>query len=309
MDYGTGDNRRSYCALRHELPSLFLLPALQKFLRRLPDRVRLPSRTLPELRNPNLFPSGFRRLLRRLRLISCPPLKRLNTRYQKAYGIQLTDNLTFIRSCGIDAFLIREARRWSCTYCGAIGCIHEKKCPGCGRESTERNLNMDFLLREWRPEDAISVARCADNEKIARNLRDVFPCPYTLQDAADYINSCIAADENRQLCRAIAVNGEAAGSIGLFLGGDVYRKSAELGYWLAEDYWGRGVMTAAVKQLCAEVFSRWDIARIYAEPFARNTGSRRVLEKAGFTLEGIMKKGVYKNGALEDYCMYALLRP
>lgn len=64
---------------------------------------------------------------------------------------------------------------------------------------------MDFLLREWRPEDAISVARCADNEKIARNLRDVFPCPYTLQDAADYINSCIAADENRQLCRAIAV--------------------------------------------------------------------------------------------------------
>ena len=78
-----------------------------------------------------------------------------------------------------------------------------------------------------------------------------------------------------------------SGSIGLFLGGDVYRKSAELGYWLAEDYWGRGVMTAAVKQLCAEVFSRWDIARIYAEPFARNTGSRRVLEKAGFTLEGI----------------------
>lgn len=242
-------------------------------------------------------------------LYPCPPLKRLNTRYQKAYGIQLTDNLTFIRSCGIDAFLIREARRWSCTYCGAIGCIHEKKCPGCGRESTERNINMDFLLREWRPEDAISVARCADNEKIARNLRDVFPCPYTLQDASDYINSCIAADENRQLCRAIAVNGEAAGSIGLFLGGDVYRKSAELGYWLAEDYWGRGVMTAAVKQLCAEAFSRWDIARIYAEPFARNTGSRRVLEKAGFTLEGIMKKGVYKNGALEDYCMYALLRP
>ena len=63
---------------------------------------------------------------------------------------------------------------------------------------------MDFLLREWRPEDAISVARCADNEKIARNLRAVFPCPYPLQDAADYINSCIAADENRQLCRAIA---------------------------------------------------------------------------------------------------------
>lgn len=168
---------------------------------------------------------------------------------------------------------------------------------------------MDFLLREWRPEDAISVARCADNEKIARNLRDVFPCPYTLQDAADYINSCIAADENRQLCRAIAVNGEAAGASAYFWAADVYRKSAELGYWAGGGLLGQRGHDAAVKQLCAEVFSRWDIARIYAEPFARNTGSRRVLEKAGFTLEGIMKKGVYKNGALEDYCMYALLRP
>lgn len=167
---------------------------------------------------------------------------------------------------------------------------------------------MDFILREWRREDAADVARYADNEKIARNLRDVFPHPYALADAQAFVAGCVAGDPGMSLCRAIEADGHAVGSIGLFRGGDVYQKTAELGYWLAEEYWGRGIMTRAVRQLCREGFSRWDIERVYAEPFARNAPSRRVLEKAGFTLEGIMRRSVYKRGSVGDSCMYALLR-
>lgn len=167
---------------------------------------------------------------------------------------------------------------------------------------------MDFILREWRREDAGDVARYADNEKIARNLRDVFPHPYALADARDFVDICITGDPEMSLFRAIEVDGHAVGSIALCRGSDVYQKTAELGYWLAEDYWGRGIMTRAVKRICKEGFSRWDIQRIYAEPFAHNAGSRRVLEKAGFSLEGVMRRGVYKRGKVCDFCMYALLR-
>lgn len=167
---------------------------------------------------------------------------------------------------------------------------------------------MDFILREWRQSDAADVVRYANNDKIARNLRDVFPHPYTLADAENFINSCLEADETCQLFRAITVDGHAVGSVGLLLGRDVYQKNAELGYWLAEDFWGRGIMTQTVRQICRESFSRWDIQRIYAEPFAYNIASRRVLEKAGFTLEGIMRQGVFKRGQVCDSCMYALLR-
>ena len=167
---------------------------------------------------------------------------------------------------------------------------------------------MDFILREWRREDAADVARYADNEKIARNLRDVFPHPYALADAQGFLDICIAGDPETSLFRAIEIDGRAAGSIALCRGSDVSQKPAELGYWLAEDYWGRGIMTQAVRQLCREGFSRWDIQRIYAEPFAHNAGSRRVLEKAGFSLEGVMRRGVFKRGQVCDFCMYALLR-
>ena len=167
---------------------------------------------------------------------------------------------------------------------------------------------MKFELRKWNLEDSHDVAHYANNKKIAANLRNVFPYPYTLADAEGYIRSCVENSEERQICRAIVVDGHVAGSVGIFCGTDVYEKSAELGYWLAEEFWGNGIMTEAVKQLCQEAFAKFDIIRIYAEPFAYNTGSRRVLEKAGFSLEGIMKKGVFKNGQIQDYCMYALLK-
>ncbi|MEA4893753.1 MAG: GNAT family N-acetyltransferase [Oscillospiraceae bacterium] len=166
---------------------------------------------------------------------------------------------------------------------------------------------MEFTLRRFSLEDVESVARYANNEKIACKLRDVFPHPYSADDAVSYIESCISRDE-QVLCRAIDVEGAAIGSIGVFPGGDIYRKSAELGYWLGEEFWGLGIMSEAVRRICAKAFEKFDIVRIFAEPFAHNAGSRRVLEKAGFTCEGTMKCGVYKNGIIYDYCMYALLR-
>ncbi|MBC8535471.1 GNAT family N-acetyltransferase [Feifania hominis] len=167
---------------------------------------------------------------------------------------------------------------------------------------------MEFYLRPWRESDAESIARYAADWEVARNLRDVFPHPYALADARDYIASCLSQGEEDRLCRAIEADGEAVGSIGVFVGKDVYRKSAELGYWLAKPYWGRGIMSAAVRQMTCMAFERFDIVRVYAEPYARNAGSRRVLEKAGFVLEGTLRRSVFKGGELLDSCVYARLR-
>ena len=167
---------------------------------------------------------------------------------------------------------------------------------------------MNFTLRPWRTEDAHAIVPYADDPLVANNLRDVFPSPYTLADAEGYVRDCVEKEGQGQLCRCIVVDGHPAGSIGLFLGNDVYRKSAELGYWLGRPFWRKGIMTAAVKEMCALGFASWDIVRIYAEPYAGNAGSRGVLEKAGFTLEGIQRKSVFKNGEFLDSCIYAVLR-
>lgn len=167
---------------------------------------------------------------------------------------------------------------------------------------------MNFTIRPWRMDDAASIVPYADDPAVAANLRDIFPSPYTLADAETYVRSCLERESAGQLCRAIVVDGKAAGSIGLFLGNDVYRKSAELGYWLGRPFWRRGIMTAAVRQICEEGFAAWDIVRICAEPYAGNAGSRGVLEKAGFTLEGVLRRSVFKNGRLLDSCVYARLR-
>ncbi|MDR2904257.1 MAG: GNAT family N-acetyltransferase [Clostridiales bacterium] len=162
-------------------------------------------------------------------------------------------------------------------------------------------------LRKWRADDADNILKYADNKKIADNLRNVFPHPYTKTDAEDYINLCLDADESKNLFFAIEADGTFAGSIGLFVKDDVYCKSAETGYWLGEPFWGKGIMTEALKQLCTIGFETFDITRIYAEPFAHNTGSRRVLEKAGFNLEGVLMRSIYKNGQYHDSCIYAIL--
>lgn len=167
---------------------------------------------------------------------------------------------------------------------------------------------MDFELRKWRMEDAQSIAYHANNKKIADNLRNAFPHPYTQKDAEAFIAACLDADEHTKYFRAISVDGVAVGSIGVFLKDDVYCRSAELGYWLAEAFWGKGIMSAAVARICRHAFDTYDIVRIFAEPFAGNTASRKVLENAGFLLEGVLKKSVFKNGQILDSCIYAVIK-
>ena len=166
----------------------------------------------------------------------------------------------------------------------------------------------EFTLRPWRPDDAADIAAAADDPEIAQFLRNRFPSPYTLSDAEWFIGDCIAHEGCRRLDRTIEVGGAAAGGISVTLGSDIYDRSAELGYWLARKHWGRGIVTSAVRQICAEAFSSFDIVRIYAEPFECNRASRRVLEKAGFTFEGTLRSSVHKNGRILSSCMYSILR-
>ena len=121
---------------------------------------------------------------------------------------------------------------------------------------------MEFILRKWQPEDARDLAEAADNPKIAGNLRNVFPNPYRLEDAEWFINDCISKGDEAQslqITRAIVVDGKAAGGIGITVKDDVFAKSAELGYWLCEDYWRQGITSRAVKMICKEAFEKFDI--------------------------------------------------
>lgn len=169
-------------------------------------------------------------------------------------------------------------------------------------------LNTAFLLRPWQEEDAPCLAAYANNPKIAKNLRNAFPSPYGLEDAKRYIAHCMEAGEERQLHRAIEVDNKAVGSISIVLGEDIHEKSAEIGYWLAEPYWGRGIMTRAVRELSEIAFSQYDIVRIHAEVFADNIPSCRVLERAGYTFEGAKRSAIYKNGVIQDSHTFALVR-
>lgn len=167
---------------------------------------------------------------------------------------------------------------------------------------------MNCVLRKWRMSDAKDLAAALNNEKILNNLRDGLPFPYTEQDASEYIASMLSADENDTFAYAVTLDDRAVGSIGAFRQNNIHRQTAELGYYLAEEYWGRGIMTEAIRQICDILFETTDILRIYAEPFAYNIGSRRALEKAGFHYEGTMKNNAVKNGKVLDMAMYALTK-
>lgn len=172
------------------------------------------------------------------------------------------------------------------------------------------NKEMEYILRELRNEDAKSMQKHADNPKVAQNLRNGFPTPYKLQDAENFIAIINKQPKEKGFIWGIEVEGEIAGSIGITFNdlNDVYAKAAELGYWLGEKYWGRGIMNRAVREICDYTFENFDIVRIIAEPYAYNLASRKVLEKAGFELEGIMRKSVFKNGKIYDSCMYAMIQ-
>lgn len=168
---------------------------------------------------------------------------------------------------------------------------------------------MNCTIRPWRMSDAMDLAAVLSDPAILNNLRDGLPYPYTEKDAEDYITAMLCADKSAVFAYAICLEDRAVGSIGAFRQSNIHFRTAELGYYLAREYWGRGIVTEAVRQLCERVFAQTDILRIYAEPFSDNVGSRRVLEKAGFQLEGILRRNACKNGRVLDMALYALTRP
>ena len=161
------------------------------------------------------------------------------------------------------------------------------------------------VVRPWRLSDAESIARHADNPKIGRNLRDGFPSPYTVDDAISFIQRAM---ELQPLCRfAMVVEGEAVGSIGFTLHANVERVSAEIGYFLGEAYWGRGITADAVRAVTAYAIRAHGLTRVYAVPYAWNPASFRVLEKAGYSCEGIMRRSAIKDGVVVDQWLYAFV--
>lgn len=167
---------------------------------------------------------------------------------------------------------------------------------------------MKCQIRKWKLSDAKDLAIALSNRKIQDNLRDGLPYPYTEQDGADYISAMLSANEDETFAFAITADNKVVGSIGVFRQENIHRQTAELGYYVAEEYWGKGIMTEAVKQICEYVFDKSDIIRIYAEPFAYNIASCRVLEKAGFRYEGTLRSNAVKNGKVIDMKMYSLLK-
>jgi RimJ/RimL family protein N-acetyltransferase len=141
------------------------------------------------------------------------------------------------------------------------------------------------------------------------NLRDGIPYPYTAKDGEEFIASMRSAAQGSAFAFAILADGKVAGSVGAFRQANIHSRTAELGYYVGEEHWGKGVCTAAVKLACRHVFDNSDIIRIYAEPFACNAASCRVLEKAGFQFEGTLRCNAVKNGKAMDMRMYALVRP
>lgn len=167
---------------------------------------------------------------------------------------------------------------------------------------------MDCTIREWRIEDKTALAENLNNTKVLNNLRDGLPYPYTADDAEGYIRAMLAADKDKTFAFAITLDDKVIGSIGVFRCDNIHYRTAELGYYIGEPYWGKGIMTSAVKQICKYIFDNTDIIRIFAEPFSYNIGSCRVLEKAGFQFEGLLKSNAEKNGVVLDMKMYALVR-
>jgi [ribosomal protein S5]-alanine N-acetyltransferase len=163
-----------------------------------------------------------------------------------------------------------------------------------------------FILRPWHLDDLDHLVRFANNKKIACNLTDAFPHPYSREDGIAFINKFKDDDPLRVF--AIEIDGIPCGAIGISPQPDVHRKNLEMGYWLAEEYWGKGIVTEAVRQIIDYGFKTFDINRIFARPYATNLASQRVLEKAGMKLEARFEKSIYKNGQLLDEFIFSIRR-
>ena len=165
---------------------------------------------------------------------------------------------------------------------------------------------MQLNIRPWTLNDLDSLVKYINNWNITKNMTDKIPFPYTETNGREFIE--YAGKDDPIHIFAIDIDGQAAGSIGIHPQDDIHRKNAELGYWLAEPYWGQGIMTNAVKQMVVFAFNTYDIDRVFARPFGTNKASQRVLEKAGFMLEGKFEKALYKNEEYIDELIYSIRR-
>jgi ribosomal-protein-alanine N-acetyltransferase len=161
-------------------------------------------------------------------------------------------------------------------------------------------------LRPFRRDDDTSIAHHANDRGVWINLRDRFPNPYHLDDARYWLEMVVGQAPSTNF--AIEVEGQAVGSVGITMGEDVFRRSAEIGYWLGRSFWGRGIASSAVRAVTEHAFEQFDLNRLHAGVFAWNPASARVLEKAGYGLEGRLRSAVTKDGRTTDQLLYAITR-
>lgn len=164
----------------------------------------------------------------------------------------------------------------------------------------------DFILRDLKKTDAQSMADHANNFNIWRNVRDLFPNPYTYENALEFIEQIIEFPND--IILGIEIEGNVCGVIGLHSRPDVYKINMELGFWLGETYWNKGIMTTAIREIIKLGFDKPNVKRIYAEVFQHNRASCKVLEKAGFNLEAVFEKAIIKDGEIEDVYIYTISR-
>lgn len=165
---------------------------------------------------------------------------------------------------------------------------------------------MDVRLTKWNDDDIEALVSLANNKNIADTLRDRFPYPYTIEDAKWWVDFQKNLDPKQNF--AIRVNDKLAGGIGCDPQHDVNRKNIEIGYWLGEQFWKKGIASEAVKKMTAYIFMNFDVLRIFAPVFEINKASMKVLEKAGYHLEAIHKKAVIKNEVIMDEYLYVKLK-
>lgn len=164
----------------------------------------------------------------------------------------------------------------------------------------------DVKVRSWRKDDLKALLKHADNAKIAANLRDQFPHPYTRRDGIDFLE--YTQMQEPECSFAIEFGGEAVGGVGFLIGRDIARISAEMGYWLSEVYWGRGIATRAVTAMSEWAFDNYKLTRVFALAFAHNAASVRVLEKSGFERECLLRRSAIKQSVVLDQILFAKVR-
>ncbi len=165
---------------------------------------------------------------------------------------------------------------------------------------------MNEMLRPWQEKDIENLSRLGNNPNVARFMTDGFPSPYTPENAQAFIT--MANSETPPRILAITFDSKAIGGIGIHPQSDIHRQNAELGYWLGEPFWGKGIMTEAIRQMVQYGFNHWPVNRIFARPYHTNIGSQRALEKAGFMLEARLQGTIIKNEEVLDELIYAIRR-